>query len=107
MPSGLHRPTDGRAARRRRSVRRSGTYLQGRQGPPTGQRRPGPQEAWMMSDKPLTEVTSSSLDLHPELLAGRESAGFTRCTPTQALTLPVALRGGDVAGQAQTGTGKT
>ncbi len=40
--------------------------------------------------------------------AGRpEGAGFTRCTPIQALTLPVALPGGDVAGQAQTGTGKT
>ncbi|WP_041765041.1 ATP-dependent RNA helicase RhlB [Pseudoxanthomonas suwonensis] len=60
-----------------------------------------------MSDKPLTDVTFSSFDLHPELLAGLESAGFTRCTPIQALTLPVALRGGDVAGQAQTGTGKT
>ena len=33
--------------------------------------------------------------------------GFTRCTPIQALTLPVALTGRDVAGQAQTGTGKT
>ena len=30
-----------------------------------------------------------------------------RCTPIQALTLPVALAGRDVAGQAQTGTGKT
>lgn len=60
-----------------------------------------------MSDKPLTDVTFSSFDLHPALIAGLESAGFTRCTPIQALTLPVALPGGDVAGQAQTGTGKT
>ncbi|MBD9370640.1 ATP-dependent RNA helicase RhlB [Xanthomonas sp. XNM01] len=60
-----------------------------------------------MSDKPLTDVTFSSFDLHPTLLAGLEGAGFTRCTPIQALTLPVALPGGDVAGQAQTGTGKT
>jgi ATP-dependent RNA helicase RhlB len=60
-----------------------------------------------MSDKPLTDVTFSSFDLHPALLAGLESAGFSRCTPIQALTLPVALPGGDVAGQAQTGTGKT
>ncbi|AJQ89305.1 ATP-dependent RNA helicase RhlB [Xanthomonas oryzae pv. oryzicola] len=60
-----------------------------------------------MSDKPLTDVTFSSFDLHPALVAGLESAGFTRCTPIQALTLPVALPGGDVAGQAQTGTGKT
>ncbi|AZR32633.1 ATP-dependent RNA helicase RhlB [Xanthomonas vasicola] len=60
-----------------------------------------------MSDKPLTDLTFSSFDLHPALIAGLESAGFTRCTPIQALTLPVALPGGDVAGQAQTGTGKT
>ncbi|WP_394003454.1 ATP-dependent RNA helicase RhlB [Luteimonas sp. WGS1318] len=60
-----------------------------------------------MSDKPLTDITFSSFDLHPALLAGLESAGFTRCTPIQALTLPLALAGRDVAGQAQTGTGKT
>ncbi|GHD69429.1 hypothetical protein GCM10007164_12670 [Luteimonas padinae] len=60
-----------------------------------------------MTDKPLTDVTFSSFDLHPRLQAGLEAAGFTRCTPIQALTLPVALPGGDVAGQAQTGTGKT
>ncbi|MFO7338841.1 MAG: ATP-dependent RNA helicase RhlB [Lysobacteraceae bacterium] len=60
-----------------------------------------------MSDKPLTDVAFSSFDLHPALLAGLEGAGFTRCTPIQALTLPVALTGRDVAGQAQTGTGKT
>ena len=60
-----------------------------------------------MSDKPLTDLTFSSFDLHPALLAGLESAGFTRCTPIQALTLPLALNGRDVAGQAQTGTGKT
>ncbi|MCD7100216.1 ATP-dependent RNA helicase RhlB [Stenotrophomonas sp. MMGLT7] len=60
-----------------------------------------------MSDKPLTDITFSSFALQPELLAGLEGAGFTRCTPIQALTLPVALAGRDVAGQAQTGTGKT
>ncbi|MCR6625960.1 MAG: ATP-dependent RNA helicase RhlB [Pseudoxanthomonas sp.] len=60
-----------------------------------------------MSDKPLTDITFSSFDLHPALLAGLEGAGFSRCTPIQAMTLPVALKGGDVAGQAQTGTGKT
>ncbi|EED41152.1 putative ATP-dependent RNA helicase [Stenotrophomonas sp. SKA14] len=52
-------------------------------------------------------MTFSSFELHPALQAGLEGAGFTRCTPIQALTLPVALPGGDVAGQAQTGTGKT
>ncbi len=60
-----------------------------------------------MSDKPLTDITFASFDLHPSLQAGLEAAGFTRTTPIQALTLPLALAGRDVAGQAQTGTGKT
>ncbi|HVQ32756.1 MAG TPA: ATP-dependent RNA helicase RhlB, partial [Lysobacter sp.] len=60
-----------------------------------------------MSDKPLTDISFSSFDLHPALLAGLEAAGFSRCTPIQALTLPITLPGRDVAGQAQTGTGKT
>ena len=38
---------------------------------------------------------------------GIRRAGFTQCTPIQAQTLPIALAGRDVAGQAQTGTGKT
>jgi ATP-dependent RNA helicase RhlB len=60
-----------------------------------------------MSDKPLTDIAFSSFELHPDLHAGLDAAGFTRCTPIQALTLPLALAGRDVAGQAQTGTGKT
>ncbi|HHW4680419.1 MAG TPA: ATP-dependent RNA helicase RhlB, partial [Xylella taiwanensis] len=60
-----------------------------------------------MSDKPLTNINFYSFDLHPVLLAGLADAGFTLCTPIQALTLPVALAGRDIAGQAQTGTGKT
>ena len=60
-----------------------------------------------MSDKPFTDIAFSEFDLHPQLLAGLEAAGFNRCTPIQALTLPLALAGRDVAGQAQTGTGKT
>src|SRR5207342_2465389 len=58
-------------------------------------------------DKPLTDIAFSNFDLHPAVLAGLESAGFTRCTPIQALTLPISIPGRDVAGQAQTGTGKT
>jgi len=58
-------------------------------------------------NKPLTSVAFSSLELRDAVRAGLERAGFTHCTPIQALTLPPALRGKDVAGQAQTGTGKT
>ena len=52
-------------------------------------------------------VRFDSLDLPPQLQAGIEKAGFETCTPIQAQTLPRALAGHDVAGQAQTGTGKT
>lgn len=60
-----------------------------------------------MSENHLSDLTFSSLDLVPDLMRGIEEAGFTRCTPIQAQTLPFALAGRDVAGQAQTGTGKT
>ena len=60
-----------------------------------------------MSHQPLTDIVFDSFDLHPRVLSGLNAAGFIRCTPIQALTLPVALAGRDVAGQAQTGTGKT
>jgi len=60
-----------------------------------------------MSETVLTDVFYENLDLHPLLHQGLATAGITRCTPIQALTLPVALLGRDVAGQAQTGTGKT
>jgi ATP-dependent RNA helicase RhlB len=49
----------------------------------------------------------ASFDLHPSVAQGIRDAGFRNCTPIQAQTLPLALAGRDVAGQAQTGTGKT
>jgi len=60
-----------------------------------------------MSDSLLTEVLFSDLDLAPELQQGIQDAGFQYCTRIQAESLPLALTGHDVAGQAQTGTGKT
>jgi len=60
-----------------------------------------------MSDSHLTELSFSSLHLPEALQKGLADASFERCTPIQAQTLPQALAGMDVAGQAQTGTGKT
>ncbi|MDA3915144.1 DEAD/DEAH box helicase [Oleiagrimonas sp.] len=60
-----------------------------------------------MAEHVLTETFFESFDLHPQLQKGLAGCGFTRCTPIQALALPIALTGRDVAGQAQTGTGKT
>jgi ATP-dependent RNA helicase RhlB len=55
----------------------------------------------------LTDVSFASLPLHPALKEGLDALGFSHCTPIQAQTLPLALKGIDVAGQAQTGTGKS
>ena len=55
----------------------------------------------------LTKTPFEAFDLPAEILAGLKDAGFTNCTPIQAQILPLALAGRDVAGQAQTGTGKT
>ena len=60
-----------------------------------------------MSDEHLSNLTFESLEIPESLKRGIAELGYSRCTPIQAQTLPVALAGRDVAGQAQTGTGKT
>ena len=47
------------------------------------------------------------LPLDEKVQFGVQNAGFEYCTPIQAMTLPVLLKGRDLAGKAQTGTGKT
>lgn len=47
------------------------------------------------------------IDLSRELMHGVADLGFEYCTEIQAKALPPILEGKDVAGQAQTGTGKT
>jgi ATP-dependent RNA helicase RhlB len=49
----------------------------------------------------------TEFDLPEPVLQGIREAGFTDCTPIQEKALPLTLAGKDVAGQAQTGTGKT
>jgi ATP-dependent RNA helicase RhlB len=49
----------------------------------------------------------ASLDLPEVVMQGIRQAGFVAATPIQEAALPLALRGKDVAGQSQTGTGKT
>jgi len=60
-----------------------------------------------MADSHLSKLTFEELGLAESVARGVEDAGFSLCTPIQARTLPFALQGKDVAGQAQTGTGKT
>ncbi len=60
-----------------------------------------------MSENHLSDLRFDALDLHEQVQAGIRDTGFEFCTPIQAQTLPIAIEGHDVAGQAQTGTGKT
>ena len=55
----------------------------------------------------LTETRFTDFSLEPQLLTGLSDAGFDYCTKIQAQSLPLVLAAKDVAGQAQTGTGKT
>jgi ATP-dependent RNA helicase RhlB len=64
-----------------------------------------PDAAAPHPDTTARRFTSFAL---PEPVAqGIAAAGFTHCTPIQEKVLPLSLAGRDVAGQAQTGTGKT
>ncbi|UCG15030.1 MAG: DEAD/DEAH box helicase, partial [Deltaproteobacteria bacterium] len=56
----------------------------------------------MPTGRPFTDF-----DLSNVVGRGLEDVGFVRCTPVQDLSLPITLKGLDVAAQAQTGTGKT
>jgi ATP-dependent RNA helicase RhlB len=60
-----------------------------------------------MTQTHLTQTRFDSFGFSEVILRGIRDAGFEYCTPIQAQTLPLALAGHDVAGQAQTGTGKT
>jgi len=52
-------------------------------------------------------VTFDTLGLKAEVLAAVHDAGYTHPTPIQSEAIPLALRGRDLIGLAQTGTGKT
>lgn len=56
---------------------------------------------------PEPEVTFADFDVHPDIVASLADAGIITPFPIQAMTLPVALSGHDIIGQAKTGTGKT
>ncbi len=56
---------------------------------------------------PPAAMTFAELGLVPELLDAVRDAGYTTPTPIQSQAIPLALRGRDLIGLAQTGTGKT
>ncbi len=51
--------------------------------------------------------TFADFDVHPDIVAALAEGGIVHPFPIQAMTLPVALSGHDIIGQAKTGTGKT
>jgi len=55
----------------------------------------------------LTDTKFSDLPIHQQVVDALSEANFNLCTPIQSLSLPPLLEGNDLAGQAQTGTGKT
>ncbi len=61
----------------------------------------------MNEKRHLSDTRFDSFGFSEAIQAGIRDAGFEYCTPIQAAALPLALAGEDVAGQAQTGTGKT
>ncbi|KID55616.1 RNA helicase [Pseudoalteromonas luteoviolacea] len=60
-----------------------------------------------MTKTHLTNTKFSDFALAPEVVAGLTANGFEHCTPIQAKCMPYVCEGRDIAGQAQTGTGKT
>lgn len=61
----------------------------------------------MNTNQHLSKTTYSSFNLPESIMQGLDEAGFEYCTPIQAESLPITLAGKDLAGEAQTGTGKT
>ncbi len=55
----------------------------------------------------LTETEFAKLNLAPSVVTGLHAMGFHHCTSIQAKSLPILIQGKDIAGQAQTGEGKT
>ncbi|MBP1950654.1 DEAD/DEAH box helicase [Virgibacillus litoralis] len=52
-------------------------------------------------------TTFNELSISQPIMTALEKMGFEEATPIQAETIPLAMQGNDVIGQAQTGTGKT
>ena len=59
------------------------------------------------ADSGNSAMTFRDLGVAEPICAALEAAGITRAFPIQSLTLPIALGGQDLIGQARTGTGKT
>jgi len=61
----------------------------------------------LIQEKPLNDPSFEDLGVRPETVASLAEKGITHPFRIQQLSLPLALDGHDVIGQAKTGTGKT
>jgi superfamily II DNA/RNA helicase len=68
-----------------------------------------PTAAELAARAPVREDSPafSDFDVQPEIVQALADVGITRTFAIQELTLPIALAGNDLIGQARTGTGKT
>jgi ATP-dependent RNA helicase RhlE len=61
----------------------------------------------LISNKELIHLNFNSFSFHPAVAQGAKDAGYLTATPIQAQAIPEVMKGRDVMGLAQTGTGKT
>ena len=75
----------------------------------TGTESIEPEETITSDETPheIAEKTFADYNVRTEIVESLADAGITHPFPIQAMTLPVALSGHDIIGQAKTGTGKT
>ena len=70
-----------------------------------------PKPPWKLEDFAVPPIEGKTrfhdMNLPNSLMQGIQELGFQYCTPIQAQSLPAALKGRDILGQAQTGTGKS
>ena len=68
-----------------------------------------PEETIISDEKPheIEEKSFADFNVRADIVESLADAGITHPFPIQAMTLPVALSGHDIIGQAKTGTGKT
>jgi len=113
-PSSSHRRPSGRSGGRsggpaRRGGRSRPRHFGGDRGGDADD-SPPPPDATEIDDSaaiPIEECGFAEYDLKPDLLRAIAAAGYRTPSEIQAKTLPYALDGRDIIGQAKTGTGKT
>ena len=110
-PAPGNRPTENRKRRSASSAprRAAKSSAAAAETPCVRSERPLPTCPEKLREVPPCPGKTRFLDLalDERVQFGIQNAGFEYCTPIQAMTLPVLLEGRDLAGKAQTGTGKT